>query len=327
MPCGPGAGRVFNPPSPGKNMTPRTTSHKATGAAGQAGKLPALGYWLLAGLALFWGLNFPAMKVVLGELEPWTFRSLCLGLGGLGLMSLCKLGGIRLAVPREDWRPLLWSALFNITGWHLASAFGISHMQAGRAMILAYTMPLWASLLGVWILGERLAARRVVGLFLGVGGILVLLWPNRAAVAAAPAGVLFMLGAAWCWAVGTVLIKRGPWHMPMILVTAWMFLLGGLPVLAGTLLLGHPGQLFHMSGHAYLVLAYVIALPIMFCHWGYYKLVSIFPVSLAALGMLAAPMVGVVAASALLGEPLGPPEALSLAMVVSALALVMIRPR
>ncbi len=308
-------------------MRPAASSDKPIAATGRESGLPALGYWLLAGLTLFWGLNFPAMKVVLNHLEPWTFRSLCLGLGGLGLMSLCKLAGLPLAVPRSDWRPLLWASLFNITGWHLTSAYGISYMQAGRAMILAYTMPLWASLLGVWLLGERLSRRRVAGLFLGVGGILVLLWPNRAAVAAAPAGVLFMLGAAWCWGIGTVLIKRGPWHMPMMLITAWMFLLGGLPVLAGTLVVGHPEQLLHLGGQTWLVLAYVIGLPIMFCHWGYYKLVSIFPVSLAALGMLAAPMLGVLSASWLLGEPLGAPEGVSLAMVVSALALVLIRPR
>jgi drug/metabolite transporter (DMT)-like permease len=295
--------------------------------ASRAARLPTQGYWLLAGLTLFWGLNFPAMKVVLNELEPWTFRSVCLGAGGLGLLALCKLSGMSLAVPRADRRPLVWAALFNITGWHLASAFGLSLMEAGRAMILAYTMPLWASVLGVWLLRERLSARRAAGLALGVGGILVLLAPQWRQVTAAPAGVTFILAAAWCWGAGTVLVKRGPWHMPMLLVTAWMFVVGGLPVVAGALFLGRPEELLALSGRAWLVLAYVIALPIMFCHWSYYHLVSIFPVSLASLGMLAAPLVGVLAAARLLGEPLGAPEAVSLAMVVAALALVLIRPR
>ena len=205
---------------------------------------PAGGYLLLASLILFWGLNFPAMKVVLGQLEPWTFRTLCLGLGGIGLLTICRLNGMSLAVPPSDRRILILAALFNITGWHLSSAFGVSLMQAGRAMILAYTMPLWASLLGIWVLNERLSGRRSLGLVLGVGGILVLLWPDRASLLQAPQGVGFMLMAAWCWAVGTVLIKRGPWHISLVLVAGWMFLLGGIPVLIGMLLWGSPSQLF-----------------------------------------------------------------------------------
>ena len=291
-----------------------------------AAGLPARGYLLLAGLILFWGLNFPAMKVVIGQLEPWTFRTLCLFLGGAGLLGVCRMNGMSLAVPASDRRILIIAALFNITGWHLGSAFGISQMQAGRAMILAYTMPLWASLLGVWVLGEKLTARRVVGLLLGVGGILVLLWPDRAALLKSPEGAGFMLMAAWCWATGTVLIKRGPWHISLVLVTGWMFLLGGIPVVAGMLLWGSPSQLLHMEHKAWMLMAYIILLPIMFCHWGYYKLVSIFPVSLAALGMLGAPILGVVAAAWFLGERLETAELTSLALVIPALALVLINP-
>ncbi|RJX36093.1 MAG: DMT family transporter [Desulfarculus sp.] len=287
---------------------------------------PRLGYFLLATITVFWGLNFPAMKVVLGELPPWTFRTLCLILGGLGLLLICRLGGLPLAIPRADLKPLFWSTLFNITGWHLTSAYGLIHMQAGRAMIIGYTMPVWASLLAYFLLGERLGPRRILGLVLGVAGLLVLLWPNLSQVQASPVGAAFMLAAAWCWAAGTIWIKRGPWSMPLILVAAWMFLLGGLPVLIGALILESPAAVTNLSWTGGLVLAYVIALPVLFCHWAYYKLVSIFPVSLAALGMLATPVLGVLVSAWALKEPLGWPEITSLVLVVAALAIVMIRP-
>ena len=180
--------------------------------------------------------------------------------------------------------------------------------------------------MGVWVLGERLTGRRALGLILAVGGILVLLWPDRASLLKAPQGVLFMLLAAWCWATGTVLIKRGPWHISLFLVTGWMFLIGGIPVVIGMLLWGSPSQLLHMDTNAWLLTTYSIGLPIMFCHWGYYKLVSIFPVSLAALGMLGAPMVGVITAAWFLGESLGWAELVSLGLVIPALALVLINP-
>lgn len=293
----------------------------------QSAATPHLGYLLLAAVTLFWGLNFPAMKVVLGELPPWTFRTMCLSLGGLGLLLVCRLGGLPIAIPRADLKPLLWTALFYITGWHLTSAYGLIHMHAGRAMIIGYTMPVWASLLAFLMLGERLGLRRILGLVLGVGGLLALLWPDASEVQASPLGAAFMLVAAWCWAAGTVWIKRTTWNMPQIAVIAWMFLLGGLPVFLGAFLLESPGpDLLKMSWTAGLTLAYVIALPMLFCHWAYFKLVTIFPVSLAAMGMLAAPVLGVLTSAWLLRDPLGWPELTSLALVVAALATVLIRP-
>jgi len=48
---------------------------------------------LLALLSLFWGLAWPAMKIVLGEIRPWTFRAICLAAGGAGLLALARAGG------------------------------------------------------------------------------------------------------------------------------------------------------------------------------------------------------------------------------------------
>jgi drug/metabolite transporter (DMT)-like permease len=284
-----------------------------------------LGFFLWTAITFLWGVNFVAMKVVLDELPPWIFRSLCLGVGGAGMLSICRLSGMSLAIPRSDLKPLLWSALFNITGWHLASAYGIMNMHSGRAMLIAYTMPVWSSLLAVFMVGERLGMRTIIGLVLGVGGILVLLWPDLSQVEASPLGAFFMLIASWCWAAGTVCIKRGPWTMPMSLVTGWMFILGGLPIFIGAFILESPQPLLDISLKAGLTLAYVIFLPTLFCHWAYYRLVGLLSVSLVSLSMLASPILGVLASAWLLDEPLGPPEIISMVLVVSALAVVTIK--
>jgi drug/metabolite transporter (DMT)-like permease len=116
------------------------------------------GLLLLALLSLFWGLGWPAMKVVLGEVRPWTFRTVCLLAGGSGLLALARMAGSGLKVPPEDLKPLLITALVNITGWHILSAHGIARMQAGRAAILAYTMPMWAILLSRLLLREHMSS-------------------------------------------------------------------------------------------------------------------------------------------------------------------------
>ena len=88
---------------------------------------------LLALLSLFWGLGWPAMKIVLSEVRPWTFRTICLMAAGGGLLALARAGGHRPVIPAEDLKPLLVTSIINITGWHLLSAHGIAAMQALRA--------------------------------------------------------------------------------------------------------------------------------------------------------------------------------------------------
>jgi drug/metabolite transporter (DMT)-like permease len=281
----------------------------------------AKGVLLLALLSLFWGLGWPAMKVVLGEVRPWTFRTVCLLAGGGGLLAVARLAGSRLKVPSEDLKPLLITAVVNITGWHVLSAHGIARMQAGRAAILAYTMPMWAILLSRLLLRERISAMRLWALAFGFGGLFLLLWPDLRAVEAAPAGALFMLGAAFCWAAGTVLIKFFRWHMRATLVMGWQLLIGGVPVVCGAFLLEPLDAVGSVSGSVLLTLIFVVFLPIIFCHWAFFRVVQIFPANVAALSTLCIPAIGVFSSALLLGESLRIYEVAALGLVVVSLGL------
>jgi drug/metabolite transporter (DMT)-like permease len=236
------------------------------------------------------------------------------------------MNGRVLKIPRSDFKPLLFASAFNITGWHLCSAFGLVHMAASRAMIIAYTMPLWASILGLFLLDEKMTVRRSVGLILGLTGLSALVWREINTVGASPLGLGFILAASWCWAIGTVLIKRHPWNMPLVLVIAWMFIIGGIPVFVGAIIIESFEPLFNLSLRASLALVYVILLPTLFCHWAFYKVVALFPISLASLGMLGAPVVGVFTSAFALGENLGWGEVFGLILVIVALAIVLIKP-
>ena len=279
------------------------------------------GIVLLAVLSLFWGLGWPAMKVVLAEVRPWTFRTVCLLSAGAGLLALARAAGTRLRIPRSDLIPLLVTSLVNITGWHLLSAHGIAAMQAGRAAIVAYTMPLWAVLLSRLLLGERLGWLRLLALATGTAGMAVLLGPDLQRLGAAPAGVAFMLGAAFCWAAGTVLVKFFRWHTPPAAIVGWQMLLGGLPVAAGALLLENPLGLADISLKAGATLLYLVLGPMIFCHWAFFVVVRMFPANVAAISTLSIPIIGVFSSALLLGEPVTAAELLALLLVVAALGL------
>ena len=285
------------------------------------------GILLLASLTLFWGVNWPAMKLAVMGIDPWTFRVLCLAVGGGGLLLVARLTGRgRLAIPRADLKPLLVASLLNVTGWHLGTAFGLTFMGAGRASIIAFTMPVWASVFGVLVLGERLTRARVAGLGLGVAGLGFLLVPELGQIGAAPWGAVFMLIAAASWGAGTVAVKARRWGLDTAALSGWQLVLGGVPVLVGWLLVGRPETLLTASWESLAGALYAMLIPMIYCYWAWFRIVAIFPASLAAIGTLAVPVIGVFSSALLTGERVGPGEIAGLALVVAALALVLIVP-
>ena len=288
--------------------------------------LPRRLWWVLAALTFAWGFNWTAMKVALGEVPPWTFRSLCLGLGSAVLFAALRAGGQRLAAPRREWGRLALLALLNITCWNMLVAFGVALIPSGRAAILAYTMPVWAIPLSVWLLGERVTRRKLLGLVLGLAGLALLLGENLISLGAAPLGSLLVLGAALTWALGTVLQKRFPVSMPAGAYTAWIMLLGGVPIFLGTLLFEDLTGLQGVSPRAWAGVLYNVLVSFAFAHWAWIKIATSVPVSVFSISMLVIPVIGVLSGVVFLGERPSWAEVAALVLVLSALATV-IRPQ
>jgi len=289
--------------------------------------LPKLGFILLGSLSLFWGFNWPIMKIALQEIPPWTFRTLCLFLGGMGTLSLARINHFSLAIPPKEFQPLIWVSLLNITGWHLFSAFGLIHMDAGRAAIVAFTMPMWASLLGSLILKERFPLSHLIGLCLGIIGLLILMGQDIYVLGSAPLGALFMLGAAISWATGTVFIKYYRWTMATLVFTGWQLILGGIPVIIGAIIVEPIHTILGVSWQCAFAFMYILFLPMLFCYWAWIKVVELFPARIASIGTLLIPIIGVFSSVLMLGERIGLQEISALILVLIALGISMIRPK
>ena len=106
-------------------------------------------------LALVWGANWPILKLGVAELAPLTFRALTLPFAGLGLLAIAKASGESVRIPRAMWPMVGLLALVNITGWNGLVLFGVQQLPAGRSAILAYTMPVWATLVAMMVRSRR----------------------------------------------------------------------------------------------------------------------------------------------------------------------------
>jgi len=286
--------------------------------------LPRSLWWVLIGITLVWGFNWTAMKVAISEVAPFTFRTFCLAAGSGVLFAALRASGQPLAIPRDQWKRLVLIAFFTITCWNVLVVFGLRLIPSGRAAILAYTMPALAIPLSVWLLNERMSGRKLLGLAFGMAGMALLLFEEFANLAGAPLGALLVLGAASTWALGTVLQKKLPVRAPVAALTAWMMLLGGVPIYIGALLFDDFAALKQVSLWPALAVAYNVLFSFAWAHWAWIKLATSVSVTTFSLAMLMTPVVGVFSGMLFLGERPGWLEFGALGLVLSSLATVVI---
>lgn len=276
-------------------------------------------------LTLMWGFNWPILKLGVTEMAPLTFRAYTLPFAGLGLLAIAKASGESIRIPRGLWPVVIVLALFNITGWNGLILFGVQQMPAGRSAILAFTMPVWATLVSLMVLHEPLSRRKAVGLALGMAGMLVLLADDLTAIRGTPFGALMILGAAIVWAIGTVLLRKLRPPIPQNALTGWMMIAGWVPLVSAAPLLD-PGWLSHvpnLSATAWFAILYNIVFAGTIAHWAWFTLARTLPVAVSSLSSLPVPVVGVFAGMIVLGERPGPAEWIALALVVTALVAVL----
>jgi len=286
--------------------------------------LPRLGWLLLAAVSLFWGTNWVALKLSLAEIPVWQYRAVTSEISGLALLLIATLGGRSIRVPRSVWGPLALGALFNTTLWQILIAYGVKLIAASEAAVLAYTMPIWSMLLAALFLGERLTPRMLASLAFAMAGIFALLSPGLAKLGQSPLGIAMTLAAAVSWALGTFVQKRVAWPLSVLAVAGWQLLLGGLPFIL--VAANEPFVMLEASPTALWAAVYTVALPLLFCQYAWLKVVSLFPASVASLGTVMVPIVGVVSGALLLGEPLGWREITALVAVLLSLILLLPQP-
>lgn len=298
----------------------------ASTSEARSDRVPPSAVLLIVAISLLWGLNWPAMKLVVGELSPWTFRVVCVAVAGVSLLLLARVSGERVLPPRHLWLPLTILSVVHVSNWHMLTAFALTSIGGGRAAILAFTMPLWATAFGVLILKERLGWRQITALGLGLGGIALLLLPELGRTGVVPTGYILMILSAIAWGIGTVGQKLRQWQIGILALSGWQLVIGGVPIVVAWLILEPEPDFSRLTPIGLAALAYVVFVALVFCFSSYVRLVSILPANIAAISTLAIPVVGLWSSALLLGEPVGIADVLALALVLAALALVLLRP-
>ena len=185
----------------------------------------------LAITSVGWGFNWPVTKYLLSELPPLTMRGSTGVVGAALLAGLALLSGQSLRVPSGMWFRVVLAAALNVGCWMTLMGLALLWLPASEAVLIAYTLPIWASLLAWPALGERPNLLRVISLLMAFAGLAAIMGGHgfAASVEKLP-GMLMALGGSIGFAIGTVLTKKYPLHMPPFSAAAWQVGLGSLPV-------------------------------------------------------------------------------------------------
>ncbi|MEO5701196.1 MAG: DMT family transporter [Casimicrobiaceae bacterium] len=273
--------------------------------------------------AVGWGVNWPAMKFLLREWPPLFARGVAGVTAALLLALLARSLGQSLAVPRALLGRLALGGLLNVFAWMGFSTLSMLWLAAGQGALLVYTMPIWAMLLTWPLLGKRPQARGVVGLALCAVGLGLLFGGHDLAIGAAQLpGVLFALAAAVSFALGTVMLA--PLALPPLTLLVWQLVIGCVPMIAFGVVDEKP-DLGGLSPLGWGLLAYMTLVPMGLCYLTWFAALRRLPPALAAVGTLLTPVVGVVSAAWVLGEPLGIREAVAMVLTISGVALALRR--
>jgi drug/metabolite transporter (DMT)-like permease len=313
--CNAGASLESRSDSAGSSFVP---DRPATGAGS---KIAPAGLLFLAITSIGWGFNWPVTKFLLSELPPLTLRGSTGVIGAAFLALLALLSGQSLAVDRKMWPQLVMAGLLNVSAWMVLMGLALLYLPASEAALIAYTMPVWAALLAWPILGERPTVLRTLALLMAFAGLASIMGGNgfSASVAKLP-GILMALGGAFGFAVGTVLAKKLPIKLPPVTTAAWQIGIGCLPITMVGLFI-ETSNWHQVTPLGWWLLVYSTVGQFCIAYVAWFAALSRLPASVAAIGTMAVPVIGVVASALALHEPLGAGQIAALVFTLAAVVL------
>jgi drug/metabolite transporter (DMT)-like permease len=290
-------------------------------SAGSAGHIA-----LVLTMGVLWGFNWPAVKIALGEIAPWTLRTLGMLLGGLMLAGIALLRRRSLTVRRDHWLRLTAGGVLTIAAFNILLAFAQLSAVTSRAAIVTYTMPIWATVFARIVLGEAFDRRRLLGLALAIVGLAVLGLPLMRA-GRLQIGLLYALGGGISWAAGTVVTKRYPVAAAPLAIATWQLLIGAGFAAIGMLIFEGVPWPKKLAPATVTALLYHVLLAQALAYFLWFEVVARIPVGIASLGTLLVPPFGVLGAMIFVGDQPTATDCIGLVLIVGAAASVLLPSR
>lgn len=274
-------------------------------------------------IGLLWGLNWPAVKFMLSEIAPITIRAVAFTAAAILLTLVCLSKKQSLTPMRTEILPIIGTGLLMMFGFNVLISFGQILTETSRAAIIAFTMPAITAVASALLFKERLQWRVLLALVLAMSGIGFLISENLNAFIREPLGPIIMLVAACSWAFGTLAMKSRTWSLRPLALTVWFFAVSALACWPFVLVIEPPWQREWPSLPVMLTMVSHILGPMVISYAIWMSMIERLTATVAALATLITPLVGVLSAVALLGDPLTWQKSVALMLILISIYLTL----
>jgi drug/metabolite transporter (DMT)-like permease len=260
------------------------------------------------------------LKIGVDYCPPFTFAALRALPGGLLLLALAAALGHPVGLKAARYTVPL--GVLQTSGFIGLTIAALVTSGAGRTAILANTWQFWILLMAWPILHERLRGSQWLSVGLALAGLMLIVepWKLDGVLSAALA-----LAGAVCWAAGSMVAKLMRRHhdVDLLSLTAWQSILGSIPlVLIAVFVEAEPPV---WSVDFIWALAFSILLGTCLGAFLWLYVLRAMPASIAGLGTMATPVLGLLFSWAQLGEQPTPLELVGMVTILAGSAILFVR--
>ncbi|MBV8776029.1 MAG: EamA family transporter, partial [Alphaproteobacteria bacterium] len=212
----------------------------------------------------------------------------------------------------------------QVAGFLVCSIIGLSILPAGRAIVLGYTMPLWAIPIGLFVWPEPLGRAQLVGAGIGFSGLLLFMnprlvdWRDPRILG----GNALLLLAAILWALGSCYYRRRRFRSPFWVQTFWQLAVSLPPVAA--IVAATPGPIeWSPTLAAIVVYNCIVTTALGYFLWG--KVLSMMPAATAGQVLTLTPIGGFVLSLLMFGGALSGDVAISIVLIAGGIFVTLRR--
>jgi drug/metabolite transporter (DMT)-like permease len=196
-----------------------------------------------AAVYLIWGSTYVVASVGVHIMPPILFggvRFICAGIL-LGATALAL--GRKFPLDATEWRHLLIVAAGSVVIPNGLTNYAMQYVASNQTAILNASAALWIALLATQ--GRRahaLDTRTSIGLFVGFGGAVLIVWPAGGLDTSHFGMQLLILFGVFVWSATTVYIRNVHSKLDLLAFSAMQMLLGGVMMTGVGLALGEASQ-------------------------------------------------------------------------------------
>ncbi len=278
--------------------------------------------WLLPlallALSVIWGYSWVLAKQALVSAPPLAFAAERCFAGGIALLLVVTLTGQPLKIEAPGSTILI--GLFQVSGFMGLQNWALTEGGPGKTAVLIFTMPLWTLLIARIFLKERIHGKQWLAAGSTLAGLILIIAPWK--IHTSIFSEILGIGAALCWAIGTVLVKRLRLRQPINLLrmTGWQLLTGSLPlILLATCV---PERATQWSLSYISILTFMTLISTALGWWLWINILDRVPAWEASLSVLGTPVVAIISSRLLTSEPFDLYEINGILLIASGLVLL-----